>query len=443
MARFVFWLVILTTALTAIAADDRHVVIITMDGFPEYVFRDPHAPIPTLRRLAAEGVAADGMRPVNPAITWPNHTTLVTGVKPEKHSVLFNGLLIREGSGKPNRVEMAADQSELIKVPTLWDLAHARGMRTAAVNWPCTKNSPTLDDCMPDVPAQYERTTPELRKELIEAGILPVTKPGFGMLSPPQQDQLWTAAACYIIRRHQPNLLVVHLLLTDTIHHQYGPQSNAAFSAMAVADYELHDILNALSDAGIRDKTTVIVTSDHGFARFTNLLQPNVLLRREGILPGQVQIITEGGCAFVYFNDSSPAWTERITGIFKGREGIQDVIRPDVFPSLGLPTPDKNPRMGQLMLTAKDGFSFGPGPFGEYVMSAPKAYTTGGHGYLSDNPRMEAIFVASGRGIKKGAKLWKFDNTCVAPTAAKLLGYTLPGADGHVLNSILTDDASH
>src|SRR5579859_5871214 len=64
MARFVMWLVVLTTALSAAGADDRHVVIITMDGFPEYVFRDPHAPIPTLRRLAAEGVAADGMRPV-------------------------------------------------------------------------------------------------------------------------------------------------------------------------------------------------------------------------------------------------------------------------------------------------------------------------------------------------------------------------------------------
>lgn len=442
MGRFIFCLLILTAALCAAGADDRHVVIVTLDGFPSYVFHDPHAPIPTLRRLAAEGVSAEGMRPSNPAITWPNHTTLVTGVTPAKHSVIFNGLLVREGLGKPDRVEMTRDQGELIKVPTLWDVAHTAGMSTAAINWPCSRNSATLNDCMPDVPNQYDRTSPELRKELIEAGIMPASKPGFGMLSPPQQDQMWTAAACYVIRRHQPNLLVLHLLLTDTVHHQYGPQSTAAFAAMAVADYELHDVLTALSDAGIRDKTTVIVTSDHGFARFTKLLQPNVLLHRDGITPGQVQIITEGGCAFVYFNDSSAGWTEQVTGIFKGREGVEDVLRPDAFPALGLPTPDKNPRMANLLLTARDGYSFGPGSFGEYVMSAPKSYTVGGHGYLSDNPRMAAMFVAAGRGIKKGAKLGRFDNTCVAPTAARLLGCSLPNPDGHVLTEILTEDLS-
>src|SRR5579871_3326556 len=118
MGRLAFILITLTTALTAFAVDDRHVVIITLDGFPAYVYRDPHAPIPTLRRLAAEGVVADGMKPVNPVITWPNHTTLVTGVTPAKHGCILNGLLVREGPGKPNFVDMARDQHELIKVPT-------------------------------------------------------------------------------------------------------------------------------------------------------------------------------------------------------------------------------------------------------------------------------------------------------------------------------------
>jgi hypothetical protein len=98
--------------------------------------------------------------------------------------------------------------------------------------------------------------------------------------------------------------------------------------------------------------------------------------------------------------------------------------------------------MANLLLTARDGYSFGPGSFGEYVMSAPKSYTVGGHGYLSDNPRMAAMFVAAGRGIKKGAKLGRFDNTCVAPTAARLLGCSLPNPDGHVLTEILTEDLS-
>src|SRR3954451_24564091 len=103
--QFLSLLAVLLIATLCQAADDRHVVLITMDGFPAYVYHDPRAPIPTLRKLASEGVAAEGMKVANPSVTWPNHTTLVTGVYPAKHSVLFNGLLVRGGLGQPGRVD--------------------------------------------------------------------------------------------------------------------------------------------------------------------------------------------------------------------------------------------------------------------------------------------------------------------------------------------------
>ena len=73
------------------AATANHVVIITLDGFGGWALDDPYLPVPTLRDLAARGVVAKGMRPVNPTVTWPNHTSIVTGVTPAKHGVLFNG----------------------------------------------------------------------------------------------------------------------------------------------------------------------------------------------------------------------------------------------------------------------------------------------------------------------------------------------------------------
>src|SRR5579872_3388170 len=99
MSRFIIALLLCALAAPAIAADDRHVIVITLDGFPAYTLRDRRAPIPTLRKLAAEGVAAEGMRVSNPSVTWPNHTTIATGVPPAMHHVLFNGLLVESRTG--------------------------------------------------------------------------------------------------------------------------------------------------------------------------------------------------------------------------------------------------------------------------------------------------------------------------------------------------------
>src|SRR6266705_3463114 len=86
------------------ARKDRVVVLISLDGMPGSALWDRQLPIPTLRRLAQEGAAARGMRVSNPSVTWPNHTTMVTGVMPAKHSVLFNGLLVRGEPGKAVRI---------------------------------------------------------------------------------------------------------------------------------------------------------------------------------------------------------------------------------------------------------------------------------------------------------------------------------------------------
>src|SRR5688500_6335180 len=111
MRRFI--LVVLAAALTfgAGATSQQRdgaagtVVLISLDGLPATALADPMVPVPTLRRLAAAGAAATGMTVVNPAVTWPNHTTMVTGVPAAKHGVLFNSILDRGGPTAALRVE--------------------------------------------------------------------------------------------------------------------------------------------------------------------------------------------------------------------------------------------------------------------------------------------------------------------------------------------------
>jgi arylsulfatase A-like enzyme len=118
-----------------IPAKKRCVAVISIDGLPAWAWDDPKLPMPTLRRFTREGVLAKGMTVSNPSVTWPNHTTLVTGVRPAKHGVLFNGFLVRQGERAPAKLESGHDKSELVQAITVYDLAHEAGLTTAQVNW--------------------------------------------------------------------------------------------------------------------------------------------------------------------------------------------------------------------------------------------------------------------------------------------------------------------
>src|SRR5688572_31434859 len=124
-----------------VPAKDRTVILISIDGMPAWLWADPTLPIPNLRRLAREGAVADAMTVSNPSITWINHTTLVTGVPPQKHGVLFNGLLIRQPMPLPPMIEQWRDKADLVRVPTVYDVAHQNGLTTAQVDWVAILNS--------------------------------------------------------------------------------------------------------------------------------------------------------------------------------------------------------------------------------------------------------------------------------------------------------------
>src|SRR6188768_759330 len=145
----------LSFSATVRGAPDRYVVVICVDGLAASLIDDPKAPLPTIRRLAREGSIVDGgMRVSNPSVTWPNHTSLVTGVRPEKHGVLANGVLVRGGPDVPVFVDPRKDQRDLVRVRTLFEAAKSAGFKTAEVNWPCTRGCTSVDDSFPDVPEQ-------------------------------------------------------------------------------------------------------------------------------------------------------------------------------------------------------------------------------------------------------------------------------------------------
>jgi predicted AlkP superfamily pyrophosphatase or phosphodiesterase len=441
-----FGVLFLAAGLGGARADDRHVVLILIDGLPVYLLDDPQASLPVIRGLVKDGVAAErGMRVSDPSVTWPNMTSIVTGSHADRHGVLFNGGLERRGPGQLVEYFASRTQQELVRVPLLFDVLKQTGKTSAAINWPCTRGSTSIDDNFPDVPNALAYTTQRLKDELTRKGQLQRFEGGNDVV----QDEIWTETACDIIRDRMPQFLALHLNNVDSAHHRYGPRSNPGYTAVALNDGNVARVLRALDDAGVRGRTAVFIVADHGFIATPKSLRPNAILRQEGLLAveggrivsGRVLAVAEGGLAMVYLTDPATALRDRqaVIRLFREAEGIASIVEPKDYARYHLPQPSDNQAMGDLVLAAKEGYAFSLEATGDALVVANPNLTAGAHGFLSTEPKMNAIFVAAGAGIKSGTRVPTVENIDVAPTIARLLGISLENASGRVLEEILLD----
>src|SRR5882724_11636409 len=410
-------------------AQERHVVVISLVGFPASVLRDPNVPFPVLRKLAREGAIAEGMKPVNPTVTWPNHTAIITGVGPAQHGVLYNGLPVRNGDGKSLKIEPWVDKKELVLAPTVADVARDAGMTTAEVDWVAIYPTSTVTWAFPEQPKPGDAVV----REMLAAGTVTADEiANWSKTAITMHDDVWTRAAVHIIEKHKPNLMLMHLLTTDSVQHSYGLNSLAGNTALILADRRVLSVLDAIDRAGIRDSTSIIVVSDHGFKTYRKLVHPNALLRTKGLLRDandcDAWTISEGGTAMVYVTrESKRDETMKVMQeAFRGVPGIARVILPSEFEQAGYPKWTAGGRMADLVLAAEPGYGFNAAVAGDVVSDAPAGATPGNHGYLNSDPDMTAILVASGAGIRPGTRLGIVPNVNVAPTIARLLGLKWP-----------------
>lgn len=424
--------------LCAQGRKDRIVVVLTLDGFPAYALQDPRLPIPTLRRLAREGLVADSMQPVNPTVTWPNHTTLVTGVDSSVHRVLFNGLLTYPEKDSPPKIEPWRDKDLLVHSPTVYDVAHEAGLTTAQVDWVAIYNAKNIDWNFPELPDPNGA----IERALIADGTVTAEQlKTFEASSQAWQDEIWTDAAVKILAEHRPNLLLIHLLTLDDINHAYGPMSQASFTAIAYLDSLVNRIVRVLEGPDFSKRATLLIVSDHGFRAYEHAIHANSLLQEKGIvtsvdgrLKGDAYVVPEGGLAMVYVRNeaSKSQLLQKLRSAYSQAEGIEKVYESADFASLGLPVPADSDQAPDMVLVAKPGYAFSGEPEGNFITDA----RGGTHGFLNSDPQMRAIFSAWGNGVPRGVRLGGISNRDVAPTIAKLLGLRLERAQGHAISGI-------
>ena len=448
-----FALLLLAPVALAAAEHAPTVVLISMDGLPAEYFDDARVEMPTLRTLSRLGARAQRMLPVFPTVTWPNHTSMVTGVMPSRHGVIANRYYDR---AKHQDVDLlwdpVFDKEDIVRVPTVYDLAHQAGLKTAGIAWPGSRNARHLDwqvPCVIDSALVARCTTPELLKELELLGISPTKKAEWNSVDVGGKalwDWMHTRLAKHVLTTHRPNLLLLHFDLIDALEHRNGRSSAEALWACGTADHLLREVVDAVAAAGLAERTTFVVVSDHGFRNYTKQINLNALLRDEKLVTvaggnfvdERVHCLPGGGSAGLYILDEANRVkiARDLLPELKALEGIEAVLDAEALARLGQPSATADSRRPDIMVAAKEGYSFAgrvPGPAAVTAIAGVK----GAHGHLPEPAALQAAFFAWGAAIKSGVVLPQIRNVDVAPTIAAIFGMKMPDVDGRVLTEIL------
>ncbi|WP_121353548.1 alkaline phosphatase family protein [Flavisolibacter nicotianae] len=438
MKKIVFFLILAIGTVVGHSQPARHVLLVSIDGFRPDFYQDKSWPAPNLQKLKAAGVYATGVRSVFPSVTYPSHTTLVTGAFPARHGIYYNA---------PYRAKKGQWywEESYIRVPTLWDAVRQAGLTSGAVMWPVTVGAP-IDYNFPVRRADNDETSNQLeitRPLVTPAGLLDeIEKKETGPLTVADFDgnhaidKTIGKMAAYILKTYQPNLMAVHFITVDHMEHAHGRDAVEVRHAVALVDSMIGVLLKTLKEAGLKKNTAVIITGDHGFVNSTHTFSPNVLLQQHGLLTadgGPASFHPAGGSAFLYLKDKGDTATlSKVKAILQALPAEQKAAF-QVVDRAELDRVGANPDVA-LALAMQDGYVANNEAKGELVRMKKGG---GNHGYFPDFNAINTGFLAIGAGIGKPNQVGDMGIQDIAPLVGKLLNLPFRAPDGVLVPGIL------
>lgn len=286
---------------------------------------------PNLVRLRdRDGVNFAAHHSVYPTFTMMNAAALATGAYPEQHGFFGNteyqpGPSGKNAEGKDIDFEQpvftedhgvlqaldsfnrARGKRGLFAVPTLFEVAHAAGLRTASIGkiGPAfaqdvhfdSKLSVVLDENTA-LPLEFARalqaahlplpvntarqvsaageplqlaadngkpTAPQGERVIrLADGVTPDPRSALGSAHDAANEYLMRVFASYVLPELEPDLSVIWLRNPDSTEHTFGPGSSNYRDALRAQDALLGELTKRLDELGLRARTDLLVMSDHG-----------------------------------------------------------------------------------------------------------------------------------------------------------------------------------
>ena len=373
------------------------VLMISFDGF-RWDYPELHG-APTLRALAREGVRAASLVPSFPSKTYPNHYTLVTGLRPEHHGMIANTMWDPEWKAAFSLADRSAvEDGRWWEGEPIWVAAERRGLVTASLFWPGSEAA--IGGLRPTYWARYDETVPD-EKRVDEV---------LGWLDLPAEKR--------------PRLITLYFSEPDRSGHAFGPASPEAGAAVAHVDAMLARLRAGVAARGLDGAVDWVVVSDHGMMA-TDLANSFVLedsIDLADLEPPSIQGLS-------------------VFGLLRPRPGKERALlkklsraHPHLHAARKAEVPGRlhfraHRRIPPLVVWVDAGWSL----FATRAeLAAARAHPSPGvHGYDPAEPDMHGIFVAAGPSFRKGITTPPLDNVDVYPLLARLLGIPPAPNDGN------------
>jgi predicted AlkP superfamily pyrophosphatase or phosphodiesterase len=411
----------------------QYLILISVDGLrAEFYLNAKKYKAKNFEMMCREGAYAKSVKTVYPSVTYPAHATISTGVYPAKHGIIANTIF----DFKRGYTGKWYWHANYLKSKPIWAVAKENHLKVASLSWPSTLGA-NIDYLIPEIWDEKGFTvnlirrysTRGLAREIFE-NVRKITDNELDDTE--KRDRFLTEVACYLIKKYKPDLLLLHLLLLDHVQHTFGKHTQEIIDAVEKIDQCIGLIIKTLRQAGIADRTTIMVVGDHGFINTHTIIYPNAILKKEGLIQNgrwkALAHVSGSQCAIYLKNKNDKQTQEKVLEIFKkyqtysGRKIYNIITREKLDRWQSLPD-------AFISLECEKGYLMSGYPEGPIV---EKAQRKGSHGFSPERREMDTGFIVWGNRAKR-VILRKIKLIDIAPTACAFLKIEMKDVQGKIL----------
>lgn len=420
-------------------------LIISLDAVDtkdfEYLSTLPH-----FKRILEKSSYSKEVQTIYPSLTYPAHTSIITGMYPNKHKIVNN---IKLQPDRATNSDWFWNKSE-IKTDTLFDIAKRNKLTCSSILWPviCKAN---IKYNMPEVFSNRKWQNQTMVSALNGSIKYQLNLNNrFGSLrngiKQPELDNFASRCFLHTLSDYNADIMFLHLTDVDYNKHKFGCNSKEAKYALMRHDERLGEIISKLEILDIKDSTTIVLLGDHSMLDAHSVIKLNKLFldrcwltldkEQKNIKNYEVYANFCDGACYIYLKDKNnlnlleKVKTKILEFSKENNDCIKNIYSSEEAKSFGA---DSN---CSLMLEAKEGFYFLNDFTGEIIENTANKHDVATHGYHPDSYSNKTFFTVLSPLVKENFNMGKIRIIDIAPTIAKLLNESMPDIDGKCIRSI-------